>query len=189
VAALRPEKNHELFLHLARRVIEQLPTARFLVVGDGPRRKELERCAAELGAERQINFLGMREDVPRLLAAMDVFVLTSHVEANPVSILEAMSAGRPVVATNVGSIHEAVEEGRTGFLVPPGDVARLSDRVLELLRNRQLRRSMGAAGRNAVVARWSIDTMVRRYEELIETVYARKSGVGQRSETSLAVES
>ena len=65
--------------------------------------------------------LGSRDDVPRLLAAMDVFALTSHIEANPVSILEAMSVGRPVVATNVGSIHEAVAEGQTGFLVTPGD--------------------------------------------------------------------
>jgi len=174
VAALRPEKNHELFLEMARRVVSELPAARFLIVGDGPRRDALQRHAAQLGVESNVLFLGARSDVPKLLSAMDVFALTSHVEANPVSILEAMSVGRPVVATNVGSIHEAVSEGKSGFLVPPGDAAKLSDRVLQLLHAPLLGHSMGAAGRQDVIDRWSIDATVRGYERLIESLYARK---------------
>jgi glycosyltransferase involved in cell wall biosynthesis len=177
VAALRPEKNHELFLEMARRVKAQLPAARFLVVGEGPRRAELERQAHDLGLQSSVQFLGARSDVPRLLSAMDAFALTSHVEANPVSILEAMSIGRPVVATNVGSIHEAVIEGQTGFLVSPGDAAKFSDRVLQLLHAPLMAHSMGLAGRQCVVGHWSLESMVAGYERLIESVYARKSSV------------
>jgi glycosyltransferase involved in cell wall biosynthesis len=177
VAALRPEKNHELFLEMARRVLAQLPATRFLIVGEGPRRGALERLASEFGVQSSVHFLGSRDDVPRLLAAMDVFALTSHVEANPVSILEAMSVGRPVVATNVGSIHEAVIEDRTGFLVPPGDASKLSERILQLLHAPLLAHSMGAAARQAAIRHWSIDAMVGGYERLIESVYAKKLSV------------
>jgi glycosyltransferase involved in cell wall biosynthesis len=177
VAALRPEKNHELFLELGRRVLRQLPNARFVIVGDGLRRRDLERRAAEMGLGSSVLFLGSRKDVPRLLAAMDVFALTSHNEANPISILEAMSVGLPVVATNVGSIHEAVSEGRTGFLIPAGDSVQFTDRVLGLLSDDAQRAAMGAAARETVVEQWSIDSMVSGYEQLIESIYLRKLSV------------
>jgi glycosyltransferase involved in cell wall biosynthesis len=174
VAALRPEKNHELFLEMARRVVRQLPNARFLIVGDGLRRADLERRAAEMNISESVLFVGTRNDVPRLLAAMDVFALTSHNEANPISILEAMSVGRPVVATDVGSIHEAVVQGQTGYLIPAGDASQLSHRVLELLTDTPRRLVMGRAARNSVVERWSIESMVSGYERLIESIYLRK---------------
>jgi glycosyltransferase involved in cell wall biosynthesis len=175
VAALRPEKNHELFLAMASHVARELPAARYLAIGDGPRREALEQQARELGVAANVLFLGSRDDVPRLLAATDVFCLTSHNEANPVSILEAMSVGRPVVATDVGSIREAVAEGQTGHLVPAGDAAQLTSRVLELLRDPLRCQALGAAGRARVVGRWSLDEMVRGYERLIESVFARKA--------------
>lgn len=175
VAALRPEKNHELFLEMAHRVTKQLPNAKFIVIGDGPCREAIEKRSNELGITDNILMLGSRSDVPQLLAAMDVFALTSHIEANPLSILEAMSVGRPVVATNVGSIHEAVAEGQTGYLVPPGDADQLTERVLDLLRDPLACRSMGQVARAAVVNHWSIEAMVHGYERLIETTYARKT--------------
>lgn len=177
VAALRPEKNHELFLELARRTASQLPRSQFLIIGDGPCRASLEQCAARLAVQNNVRFLGMRNDIPRLLAALDVFVLTSHNEANPVSVLEAMSTGKPVVATKVGSVHEAVADGKTGFLVPAGDAKTLVDRTLQLLNDPRLAQSMGAAGRATVAARWSIHEMVSRYAGLIESVYCRKEAV------------
>lgn len=178
VAALRPEKNHELFLEMAARVVKQLPNARFLIVGDGPCRAALESRARVLGIENHTLFVGSRSDVPRLLAAIDVFALTSHIEANPLSILEAMSVGRPVVATNVGSIHEAVTNGETGFLVTPGDADQFSDRVLRLLTAPLASHAMGLTARESVVNRWSIEAMVEGYERLIETTYARKTAAG-----------
>jgi glycosyltransferase involved in cell wall biosynthesis len=174
VAALRPEKNHELYLEVARRIVAHLPAARFLIIGDGPCREALQQRVNELQLRSNAMFLGTREDVPRLLAAMDVFVLTSHIEANPVSILEAMSVGRPVVSTNVGSIPEAVAEGKTGFLVAPDDASQFATRVLRLLNDPPLARSMGAAGREIIVARWSVDAMVQGYERLIESIYEKK---------------
>jgi glycosyltransferase involved in cell wall biosynthesis len=173
VAALRPEKNHELFLEAARRVGSQVANARFLVVGDGPRRGPLEQLAQALGLAGRVHFLGSRDDVPRLLSASDVFTLTSHNEANPVSILEAMSAGRPVVATNVGSIREVVTDGHNGFLVPSGDAKAVAKRIAELLNDPLQRQKIGAAARETVVAGWSVDAMVRRYERLIASIYRR----------------
>jgi glycosyltransferase involved in cell wall biosynthesis len=161
VAALRPEKNHSLFLEMAHRVVQQFPAARFLIIGDGPCRDDITHRAQELKITNNVLMLGSRSDIPRVLAAMDVFALTSIMEANPVSILEAMSVGRPVVATNVGSIYEAVTEGQTGFLVPAGDVAQLAGRVLELLSNPLKCGAMGAAARESVVNCWSIEAMVQ----------------------------
>jgi glycosyltransferase involved in cell wall biosynthesis len=175
VAALRPEKNHELFLDVAARVVSKLPTSRFLIVGDGPCRPQIEERARQLGLSSRVVFTGSRPDVPRLLAAMDVFGLTSRMEANPLSILEAMSVGRPVVATNVGSIHEAVIEAQTGFLVEPGNADQFAARVIDLLDAPVLGHVMGAAAREIVVARWSLESMVAGYERLIETTYARKT--------------
>ncbi|OHB81887.1 MAG: hypothetical protein A2W31_15620 [Planctomycetes bacterium RBG_16_64_10] len=133
VAALRPEKNHALFLRGAGRVLRRIPTAQFVVVGDGPQRTELARLAAQLGIDRSVHFLGTRTDIPDLLAALDVFAITSDAEANPVSILEAMSAGLPVVATQVGSVSESVGDGKTGYLVPAGAEEPLAARLIELL--------------------------------------------------------
>ena len=124
VAALRPEKNHELFLRAAALVRRQLPEARFLVIGDGPRRAALETLAAELSLGQAVQFLGTRSDVPELLSLMDVLVLTSHMEANPISILEAMAAEKPVISTRVGSVSETVLDGQTGYLVAPGAAGR-----------------------------------------------------------------
>jgi glycosyltransferase involved in cell wall biosynthesis len=175
VAALRPEKNHELFLHAAAEVRSEHPDARFLIIGDGPRRGELEQLAAKLDVAGAVHFLGSRSDVEELLPAMDVFALTSHNEANPVSILEAMACGVPVVASDVGSVSESVESEITGYLASPGAVNEHAARWLDLLRDEPLRRSMGLAARNRVVERWSLEAMVGGYEDLIAEIYDRKS--------------
>ncbi|GAB6187968.1 glycosyltransferase [Thermopirellula anaerolimosa] len=176
VAALRPEKNHELFLRAAVRVFAQDRAARFWIIGDGPRREALERLSATLLPPGIVRFLGTRSDVPDLLSCADVAVLSSHMEANPLSILEAMACGKPVVATQVGSIPENVVDGVHGFLVPPGDAEMLADRCLELLRNPHLARVMGMAGHQRVTQRASIERTVRGYEDLILRIYAAKCG-------------
>jgi glycosyltransferase involved in cell wall biosynthesis len=174
VAALRPEKNHELFLEAAAQVVKQVADARFLIIGDGPRQEPLKRYAAKLEITANVRFLGTRSDVPRLLSASDVFALTSHNEAKPISILEAMSVGIPVVATNVGSIKEAVRDGETGYLVPPGDASAFAARLVALLENPIRAREMGAIAREVVIESWSIEAMVHRYERLIAIIYCRK---------------
>jgi glycosyltransferase involved in cell wall biosynthesis len=174
VAALRPEKNHELFLAAAESVASRRPDAYFLVVGDGPRRALLESIACELACADRIRFTGNCEEIPAALSAMDLFSLTSHNEASPVSILEAMSCELPVVAPSVGSIDQAVIEGSTGLLVPPGDVQAVAAAWLQLLEDPVRMRSMGEAGRRHVIDYGSLKRMTRGYMDLIEEIWSRK---------------
>ena len=142
-----------------------------------PERPYLESLAAELGITDSVKFLGTRADIPRLLALCDVFVLTSHIEANPVSILEAMASGKPVVATRVGSVAESVLHGQTGYLVEPGDARQIAARVLALFDRPLEARKLGAAGREQVVSRWSLQAMVDGYQTLISELYQARRGV------------
>ncbi len=176
VAALRPEKNHELFLRAAALVQRRIPAARFVIIGDGAERGRCEQWAKELGLGDFVYFLGSRGDIPRLLAALDLFALTSHNEANPVSILEAMSCGLPIVAPNVGSISESVQKGVTGYLVEAGDEVQQARRWVELLQDPIKAQQMGLEGRKSVMNSWSLDRMVQGYEKLIERTYAAKRG-------------
>ncbi len=177
VAALRSEKNHRLFLQAAARVRAELPGTRFLIVGDGPERAGIADMIDQTKLSDCVHLLGARADIPELLSALDVFALTSHIEANPVSILEAMASGIPVVATDVGSVGEAVATGETGFLATPGKVDEVGGYWLKLLSNRDLAQRMGAAARERVVENWSLEAMIAGYQALIEEVYSRKCGM------------
>jgi glycosyltransferase involved in cell wall biosynthesis len=174
VAALRPEKNHTLFLRAAALTAKQRPDAHFVIVGDGPERVKLERFAIEAGVAGATHFVGSRSDIPQVLSAFDVFALTSHNEANPVSILEAMACEIPVVSTRVGSVAESVAEGSTGYLVKPGDANALAENWIKLFADRASARALGATGRTVVEANWSLDGMVKGYERLICETYDRK---------------
>lgn len=185
VAALRPEKDHALFLQAARRVVDDCPAARFLIVGDGPQRDEIEALRRELNLESEVILTGNRADIPQLLAGMDLFALTSKNEASPVSILEAMSVGLPIVAPKVGSIPQAVDEGNSGFLVPAGDLDQTSQAIATLLQDPDLRRTMGKRGREKVQAYGSLETMVQGYEDLILAVYRSKRPDGKVCTKSL----
>jgi glycosyltransferase involved in cell wall biosynthesis len=176
VAALRPEKNHCMFLDVARLVLDRLPSARFLIVGDGPERPRIESQIKNLGLSDCVHLLGSRSDVPRIVAGLDVFTLTSLNEASPVSILEALSCSVPVVSTRVGSIAETVLDDWNGFTVDSSDSLSFSLRVLSLLSSPSLARTFGANGRDHVVSRFSLDAMVKGYEELIASIYWKKLG-------------
>lgn len=174
VAALRPEKNHSLFLRAAALTAKHRPDAHFIIVGDGPEREKLERIASGAGMARSVHWVGSRSDIPQVLSAFDVFALTSHNEANPVSILEAMACEIPVVSTRVGSIAESVFDGKTGYLVQPGDAEALAKHWLSLFSDRTLTRSLGSAGRTSVETNGALERMVAGYERLICDTYDRK---------------
>lgn len=181
VARLSREKNHEMFLDVARRVRERAPRAHFLIAGDGFDRPRLEELARDLGVDDCVHFLGDRPDVPELLALIDVFLLTSHVEASPVSILEALATGKPVVATRVGSVSETVIDGEVGYVVEPGDAAGMADRTLELFADARRAGTLGARGRRLVIERASVERMVEGYQDLLEDLYHKKTlGVNRR---------
>ncbi len=175
VAALRPEKNHELFLDVASQTIKILPNAHFVIIGEGPERKKIESILSSKNLNSNVHLLGNRHDTPRLLAALDTFLLTSHNEANPVSILEALSCGVPVVATNVGSIAETVQNGFTGYTVDAGDSDQACKRVLQLLLDSSHAESLGRNGRELVQQTGSLESMVEGYQDLIERIFVSKA--------------
>jgi glycosyltransferase involved in cell wall biosynthesis len=174
VACLRPEKNHPLFIRAAAKALQRVPEAHFLIVGDGPGREELVRLVTELGMTGRVHFTGNRDDVPDMIALMDVLALTSVCEAFPMAILEAMASAKPVVATRVGAIPEAVIDGQNGYLVPPGDVEALADRLAQVLADRALATRLGRQGLALVSKRFSRERMVGGYERLFLGLAARK---------------
>lgn len=174
IAQLRPEKNHPLFLETAALTLEDHPDTRFVIAGDGECRSSLEQSARCLGIADRVLFLGNRPDVPDLLAATDVSVLTSHVEGLPNTLVESMCLGVPVVTTDYAGVDELVTDGREGFVAPCGQASALADRVGRLLQNEALRRQMGACGRRTVEARFSLHAMatnlVAAYGKCLERV-------------------
>ncbi len=174
VAMLRPEKAHDVFLKAAAEVLARCPATRFVVVGEGPEKSRLEALAAALKISESVHFLGARNDIPEILSFLDVAVLSSQpvVETLSNAVLEYMAAGKPVVATKVGSLSEQVDEGKTGFLVPAGDWQALAERVTELLQNPDLAAKMGEAGRKKVEKDYSVERMVDKTEALLERLVA-----------------
>lgn len=166
VARLEAPKNHPLLLRAFARVMGQFPEARLLLVGDGRRREELEGLAMSLGIRDRALFVGARRDLPELLASMDVVALISDREGLPVAMLEAMAAGRPVVATDVGGIGAVVRPGATGLLVPAGDEVALAASLAGLIGDRELARRMGENGRTLVKERYAFDRVMGQYLSL-----------------------
>ncbi len=168
MARLDKQKDHASLLEAARLV----PDAVFVLVGDGPLREELEDRATRLGVEERVLFLGWREDIPEVLACADLFVLPSLYEGLPLALLEAMAAGLPIVATAIGGTSEAVVDGVTGLLVPPGEPRSLAAAIRRALDDEGLARRLGAASRERVRREFSAAAMARRtvsiYEECLD---------------------
>lgn len=173
VSALRPEKGHRLFLDAAAQVAASEPHARFVLVGDGSERSALEAQAKALGLDSRIVFVGDTDDVASWLGALDIVVMPSRAESLSNAVLEAMGAGRPVIATNVGGNPEVVEDGKTGYLVPPADPKTLAERVLALLRDPALRQTMGQAARDRVEQEFTSEKMMERMEAVYEQELSR----------------
>jgi len=165
VANLRTEKNHETLLAAAARLLHAYPDLEFQIVGDGPRRRDLEQLARDRGLSR-VAFLGHREDVASLLAEADAFVLPSRSEAFPNAVIEAMAAGLPVVASAVGGLLDLIEDGRTGLLVAPGDPEALAAALQSLIDAPERAAAIGRAARAEVQQRYSFDRMVSSFEQL-----------------------
>jgi glycosyltransferase involved in cell wall biosynthesis len=168
VANLRAEKRHDVLLQAAHQLVTAGRDLQFQLVGDGPLRGVLERQAAAWGLSERVAFLGHRDDVPALLAAADVYVLSSDSEALPNGVLEAMAAGLPVVASAVGGLLNLVADCSTGLLVPPGDPRALAHAIDSLVSDEQRAWRIGHAAQQEVRATYSFDAMVRGFEALYE---------------------
>jgi len=175
LARLAPMKTHDIFLQSAALVSNDLPDIRFLIAGDGPERRKLEQLAQDLGIASKVHFLGWVEDVPQFLASLDVVALSSsYGETFPVAILEAMAAGKPVVATNVGSLKEMVVDGETGLLVAPKQPEKLAQALLRVLTEPSLSTRMGEAGRRRVEQNFTVERMIKRTESLFTDLMVEK---------------
>ena len=174
VANMRHEvKDYPMFLRSARKVVEVVPDAAFLLAGEGELADGLRRLAAELGISDNTFFLGRCENIADLLNISDVCVLSSKAEGFSNSILEYMAAGQPVVATNVGGAPEVIVEGETGYLVSPGDDAMMASRIISLLRDPERAKQFGAAGRRLVETNFSCEAQLTKTEELYNRLLAR----------------
>jgi glycosyltransferase involved in cell wall biosynthesis len=172
VASLQPRKGHDVFLRAAAEILGHGSEVEFLIVGDGPRRVELDRLAHDLNIKSHVQFLGVRNDVADLLRTLDVLVLASHEKAGghaetlPLVLMEAGATALPVVATNVGAVPDIVVDGRTGFLVPQRDPKALAERIDLLLGDLQLRERMGTLARERIAADFDARHMCRSFERL-----------------------
>lgn len=166
IVRLIPQKGVEYFIKVADDILKVRKNVEFIILGDGPQRERLERLIKELNREDSIKLLGYRNDVDVLLRSSDVFVLPSFSEGMPVSIIEAMRAGKPVVATDVGGISEEVIDGVTGLLIKPGDVLGLKDAILRFLDDEEYARMCGEKGFEVYCDRFSAERMCAETENV-----------------------
>jgi L-malate glycosyltransferase len=176
IGRLSPDKDQETLIEAFRLVLQDHPNAELWLVGDGPRRQYLEQRLQQLLPPRRATLIPGQADIRPFLQQADLFVLSSVTEALPNVVLEAMAAGLPVVATNVGGLPELVLPGKTGWLVPPGDPARLAEAMGQLLADGDRRRDFGLAGRERVERNFSFDRMVGRHEALFDACLAGPGG-------------
>jgi glycosyltransferase involved in cell wall biosynthesis len=184
IARLTPIKAPQLFLDVARRVRQERPDVQFLLIGGGEMREALERSAHKMGLTGIVRFLGWRRDLPRLYADLDVVVLTSKNEGTPVSLIEAMASGVPVVSTNVGGVPDIVVDGVNGYLVPPGDEDALTAAILDLLNRPARARAMGREGRSSVYPQYTVERLLNDisnlYKELLESKTKERPAVSDQ---------
>ncbi|MDD4939328.1 MAG: glycosyltransferase family 4 protein [Candidatus Omnitrophica bacterium] len=175
VSCFKPQKHPQDFIKLASFVKASLPQTKFLLVGDGVLRGKIERLIRKLNLEKDVILAGWRKDISRVLSAVDVFVLTSLWEGLPISVLEAMASSKPLVTTNTGGVAEIVVEGKMGFLVAPHDMKGMSERLVALLKDEDLRARMGRNARESLNSDFTLTNMVTNSQNLYETLLREKA--------------
>jgi L-malate glycosyltransferase len=178
VGRLVPIKDLGTLVLAFARLLDAMPCAYLLIAGDGPVRPEIEALITQRKLGGGVRLLGWREDLAPLYATIDVCVLSSRNEGTPVAIIEAMAAGRPVVATRVGGVPDVVEEEATGLLAPPGDVEALAAAMQRLAGDAELRRTMGAHARDVAAAWFGYERLVDDIDRLYADALASKRGGG-----------
>jgi glycosyltransferase involved in cell wall biosynthesis len=176
VGRLVPDKGGALLLRAAQQVLAFFPKTIFVLVGEGPARKDWEALALQLGIRKQVLFTGIRHDMRGVYASLDAVVLPSRTESMPMCLLEAMAAGKPVVATRVGAVPKLIISERCGLLIDPGDVNGLAAAILRLLGDSELASRMGKNGRARIAEHFSAGSMARNYIRQFEEVLERRNG-------------
>jgi glycosyltransferase involved in cell wall biosynthesis len=168
IGRLSVEKGVDLFLRAAARVLVELPSTKFVVVGEGPDRDKLESLIDELKLRDSVSMLGRRDDMPSVYASLDIMVSASRQEGLPMAILEGMASGLPLIATPVGDVPTMVRDGHTGMMVPPEDPALLASAIASLLRDPAQRKRLGATARKLIADEFSADRMTADYLRVYE---------------------
>lgn len=174
VSRLAQGKGHRELLYAAKKVLIKLNKVTFLIVGDGPLKKELESLTKELRIDKNVLFSGARSDIEEITSLFDLAVLPSHYEGMGRVLLEAQAAGKPVVACSVGGMKEIVKDGQTGILISPGNIEELYSAIYRLLSDEAWRKNMGDEAAQWVGARFSAETMAKKIENLYEEVLRDK---------------
>lgn len=180
VARLSQEKAHQVLFRAIARLAPSMPRLRLVVVGTGPREAELHELVDRLGIRSNVMFTGLRRDVPRLLSCFDVLALSSVNECQPLSVIEAMHAGLPVVATDCGTLRDMLSDGVDGFIVPVADDAALAERVAKLAGDAELRHQMGMQARSRAEQEHTVAVMARRFTDLLIEITAPHRELGLR---------
>jgi glycosyltransferase involved in cell wall biosynthesis len=175
VARFAPQKNHTLLLRAFAKGPASDPRAHLILSGTGALLEPAKTQARGLGLASRVHFLGVRTDIPDLLAAMDAFALSSDWEGNPLSVIEAMAAGLPTVSTAAGGVPELIENGKEGFVVPLGDLDGLAESMTFLLNHKEVRQTMGAAAARRARNQFDVSVMIKAYEQLYETLPSRRN--------------
>jgi len=166
VACFKPQKSPQDFIRLAYLSRDTAAHIKFVLVGDGALRQDIERLISKFNLEKEVVLTGWRRDIPHLLAAFDVLVLTSLWEGLPIVILEAMAASLAVIATNTGGIEEIVKNGETGFLVSCGDISSMRQKLALLLKDTALKQRMGLAARSSIASNFHLKDMIQGHADL-----------------------
>ncbi len=175
VARLHRQKGIPYLLEAARLLSQEIPGIQFLIIGGGPWKDRLLEQKNRLGLEKVVHFLGERKDIPQLLSLIDVVVLPSLWEGLPYSLLEAGSAGKPIVATDVDGVKEIITDGKTGILVPPKSPGKLAEALRQLIENKNLANRLGAALKEDIQKRYSLLSMVEEIQNLYLRLFREKN--------------
>lgn len=170
IGRFSPQKNHEVLIDAFNFVVKERKNIRLTLVGDGELRESIEAKVKALGIGNYIKFLGIREDIPDLLAASDIFVMSSDWEGLPLTVLEAMSTGMPIISTNVGGVPDICENGKNGFLVDSQNPKQLYEAIIRIADDQKLRYDMGQKSYQ-LSKEYDIKTVQKKYEELYMSCY------------------
>jgi glycosyltransferase involved in cell wall biosynthesis len=174
IGRLVESKCHDLLLDAAREVCGKQSNVRFILVGDGSSTPKLERIRESYGLTDKVHFLGKRADVPELLAAIDLYVITSRWEGLPLALLEAMMAGKPIISTSVGAIPKALRHNEDGILIKPNSKDDLVEALLALIDDPERMRLLGANARKRAMAKFSPSVVLGQLEDIYRGILARK---------------
>ncbi len=177
IDCLKSQKSPQDFIRLAFLVKKFSPHIKFLLVGDGILRRSIEKLIEKLNLKNYVILTGWRRDIPRILSAIDVFVLTSLWEGLPIAVLEAMASSKPIISTDTGGVKEVIVEGKSGFLVPSRDMNKMSQRLAVLLNDENLRTQIGQNAKDSLDSNFTIRNMIRRNENLYEELIKVKGGM------------